>query len=239
MAGHNKWSKIKRKKGANDQKRGALFAKLVKEITIAAKQGGGDISANARLRTAVDEGKSQGLPKDNIERAIKKGCGELGEDIQLEEIIYEGFGPHGVAVLVDCITDNRLRTQPEVRKLFEKGGGQIAEKGAVSWGFKTRGQILVNKEAADEESVMNAVLEAGAEDINPQEEGIEVLTEPHQLSKVKDALEQAHIKAASAEITHIPGNTVDLSEEQAEQVENLVELLEDHDDVQRVTTNAD
>lgn len=239
MAGHNKWSKVKRIKAVTDKKKSALYSKYIKEISVAAKQGGADPASNARLRKAIADAKAQSVPKENIERALKKASGASGEDVQLEEIVYEGYGPKGVAILVECVTDKRTRTQPELRKIFERGGGSIAEAGAVSWGFEKKGIILVRRDQASEEDLMNLVLEAGAEDMSSSEEGYEIITSPSDFMNVLDCLEKAKIATELSEISFIPKNKVSLSPEEGEQVQKLLENLEEHDDVQRVTSNAD
>lgn len=239
MAGHNKWSKVKRYKEIADKKKGAAFTKLLKEITIAARAGG-DPDGNARLKKAISDAKSQSVPKDNIERAIKRGTGELGDGAQMEELLYEGYGPAGTAVLVECVTDNRLRTQPEIRKIFEKNGGNIAEKGAVAWGFEQKGQILIQRSAAQEENLLNLVLEAGAEDLITSEEGYEVRTSPAAFDAVRTSLEKAQISMELSEVSYVPLNRVTPpSDEVKSQIVNLLETLEEHDDVQRVTSNAE
>lgn len=238
MAGHNKWSKVKRLKAVTDAKKSALYGKYIKEITVAAKMGGADPSANARLRKAISDAKAQSVPRDNIERALKKASGD-GADGQLEEITYEGYGPNGVAILVECVTDKRTRTQPELRKLFEKGGGNIAEVGAVAWGFSKKGLFLISKESISEERLMEIALEAGADDIQVSDEGFEVTTEPTQFLELHAVFEKEEIPMALSELSFIPQNRISVSGEAAEKLQNLIESLEEHDDVQRVTSNAD
>ncbi len=237
MAGHNKWSKVKRYKEAADKKKGAVWSKILKEIMVAAKNGS-DPSANARLRKAITDAKAASVPKDNIERAIKKGAGEL-EGGTLDELVYEGYGPHGVAILVECVTDNRLRTQPEIRKIFEKHNGNLAEIGAVSWGFTKMGVILIPKDAADENALMDLVLNAGAEDMHTSDDGYEIHTPTSSFDNVREALEKANIPTALAEVTNVPSNKISISGDASTQIQNLIEALEDHDDVQRVSSNAD
>jgi len=237
MAGHNKWSKVKRYKEVADKKKGAMFSKLLKEIMVAAKSGS-DPSGNARLRKAITDAKTQSVPKDNIDRAIKKGSGELG-DVQLDELTYEGYGPGGIAVMVECVTDNRLRTQPELRKIFEKNAGNIGEMGAVAWGFEKKGTILISKVHSKEEELMNLVLEAGADDLNSSEEGFEVVTSPENFESVRSSLEKAKIPMELAEVSLVATNRITVTGTKAEEIQKLIEALEDHDDVQRVTTNAD
>ena len=238
MSGHSKWSSIKHKKAARDAKRGKVFTKLIKEITIAARLGGGDINANPRLRTAVLTARAQSMPSDNIDRALKKGTGELGGG-QLEEVSYEGHGPAGVAVIMDILTDNRNRTVSELRFMLSKSGGSLGESGCVAWMFRKRGMLTVEKQAADEDRLIELALEAGAEDIVSDDDSYQVLTPPNKFAAVRDALEAAKIPLASAELTMIPENTVKVSGHHAEQVLKLMEDLEDHDDVQSVAANFD
>jgi len=238
MAGHNKWSKVKRLKAVTDAKKSALYAKYIKEITVASKLGGPDPNANARLKKAIADAKAQSVPKDTIERALKKASGE-GSDGQLEEVTYEGYGPNGIAVLVECVTDKKGRTQPELRKLFEKSGGNIAEAGAVAWSFERKGLILIQKEKIPEEKLMEFAIEAGAEDIQVSDEGYEITTGPTDFMEVYAKFEEAGIETELAELSFIPQNRLQVSGEEAEKVQRLIETLEDHDDVQRVTSNAD
>lgn len=239
MAGHNKWSKVKHIKAAADKKKSAIYSKYIKEIAIAAKHGGPDPENNSRLKKAIADAKTQNVPKDNIERALKKASGDLNDGQSLEELTYEGYGPGGVAILIECITDKRNRTQPELRKILEKSGGTMAEAGAVAWGFEKVGLILVSRENTSEEKVMEVALEAGAADIIGSEEGFEIRTPPTEFIAVSDALEKAQISAELSELTFVPNNKIAVSEETAEKLRALVENLEDHDDAQRVTTNAD
>ena len=206
MSGHSKWSTIRHKKGAADAKRGKIFTKLIKEITVAARMGGGDLNANPRLRTAVAAAKAENMPKDNIERAIKKGTGEL-EGVNYEESIYEGYGPGGAAVLVESLTDNKNRAVSEIRHIFSKNGGNLGETGCVAWMFSKKGYFVVEKSAADEETLMEAALEAGAEDVREDESNFEVITAPEDFEAVKTALEEASIPVESAEITQPGGQT--------------------------------
>jgi YebC/PmpR family DNA-binding regulatory protein len=238
MSGHSKWNTIKRKKGALDAKRGKVFTKLIKEIQIAARQGGGDPSGNPRLRTVIAKAKQSNMPSDNVERAIKKGTGEL-EGVNYEEGSFEGYGPGGTAVFVEVMTDNRNRTVGEVRHLFSKYGGNMGESGCVAWMFKKRGVIYIDLAAADEEKAMEAAMEAGAEDFDHDEGSLEILCEPGSLNEVKEAIEAAGIPVESAEVSMIPENTVSLEGKQAETCMKLIEMLEDNDDVQNVYTNAD
>jgi YebC/PmpR family DNA-binding regulatory protein len=238
MSGHSKWSTIKHKKAAKDAKRGKAFTKLIKEITVAARLGGGDVKANPRLRTAVLAARAQSMPGDTIDRAIKKGTGEL-EGVNYEEVVYEGYGPGGVAVMIEVLTDNRNRTVAELRNVLDKCGGNLGTTGSVAWMFTKRGLITVERAQADEDKVMEVALEAGADDVTDSGDILEVLTAPEQLEGVKDALEQAKIVAASAEVTMMPSSTTSISGKQAEQMVRLLETLEDHDDVQRVSSNMD
>lgn len=238
MSGHSKWSSIKHKKAARDAKRGKVFTKLIKEITIAARLGGGDLNANPRLRTAITTAKAQSMPNDNIDRAIKKGTGELGGG-HLEQITYEGYGPGGVALILDVFTDNRNRTVSEIRFILSKHGGNLGESGCVAWMFKRRGIINVEKGVTDEDRLIELSLEAGAEDVIAEEDSFQILTSAESLSAVRDALEKAGITIANGEVTMVPENTVKVTGHQAEQTLKLMEDLEDHDDVQSVSANFD
>ncbi len=235
MSGHNKWSSIKHKKGAADAKRGKLFTRLAKEIIIAAKNGGGDIDTNPRLRTAVSNARNANMPKDNIEKAIKRGTGEI-EGVSYEEFMYEGYGPNGVAVLVEVMTDNKNRTVAEVRHTFTKYGGNLAENGAVSWNFEQKGSILIPKGGQDEDEFMMAALEAGAEDVLlDDDEYFEVLTSLNDFNAVNIALEK-DFTIEKAELTRIPKNTIN-ADDFAERVFKLIEKMEDLDDVQKIYAN--
>lgn len=238
MSGHSKWSTIKRKKGAADVKRGKIFSKLIKEITVAARVGGGNPDGNARLRTAIAAAKAENMPKDNIERAIKKGTGEI-ESASFEEISYEGYGPGGVAVLVDTLTDNRNRTTGEIRHIFAKNNGALGEAGCVSWLFEKRGLIVFEKGAVDEEKLFEVALEAGADDIKEEETTFEVVTDPRNYEQVKAALDTLGSKYLLAEVTMVPKTTVKLEGKEAEQMLRLMEMLEDSDDVQKAYANFD
>jgi YebC/PmpR family DNA-binding regulatory protein len=239
MSGHSKWSSIKHKKAATDAKRGKLFTKLIKEITIAARLGGGDVKANPRLRTAVAAAKAQSMPNDNIDRAIKKGTGELG-GAQLETTIYEGYGPGGVAIIAEALTDNRNRTVAEIRFIFGRHGGSLGESGCVGWMFKKKGLISVEKGAVGEDKLFELALEAGAEDMNSDDaEQYQITTAPENYQAVRDALEKAGIPIAHGEAALAPENTVRISGHGAGQVLKLVEELEDHEDVQNVAANFD
>ncbi|MBP1752819.1 MAG: hypothetical protein H6Q57_1655 [Geobacteraceae bacterium] len=237
MSGHNKWSTIKHKKGAADAKRGKIFTKLIKEISVAAKMGGADPAANPRLRTAVDKAKAENMPKDNIERAIKKGAGEL-EGVTYEETTYEGYGPGGAAVLVEVMTDNRNRTVSDVRSIFSKCNGNMGESGCVSWMFDKKGFIVFSRET-DFDKLFEAALEAGAEDVSDEGDQIEVITDPSAFIEVREALEKSGFKYESAEVTMIPQTMVKLEGKQAENMLKLMDRLEDNDDVQNVYANFD
>ena len=236
MSGHSKWSTIKRQKGANDAKRGALFTKVAREIAVAARQGGGDPDANYRLRLAIEKARSVNMPAENIKRTIDKAVGG-GEGEQYEEIVYEGYGPGGVAILVEAATDNRNRTAAEVRSVFSKAGGQLAGSGAVAWQFEPRGLITVI--SGDPDEVALAAIDAGAADVDTEADPLEIYTEPADLEAVRTALEKAGIAVDDAESAMIAKQTVELDEARARQALRLVELLEDLDDVQRVTANFD
>ena len=238
MSGHSKWSTIKHKKGAADAKRGKIFTKLIKEITVAARMGGGDPDANPRLRSAIAAAKSQNMPKDNLERAIKKGTGEL-EGVEYEELSYEGYGPGGVAVLVECLTDNKNRTIADVRYIFSKAGGNIGTDGCVAWMFDKKGLISVDKSVTDEDTLMEVALEAGAEDVKDEGDCFEVITEPADFDTVKEAVEAANIEYQMAEVTMIPQTETKLEGKEAEQMVKFMEALEDCDDIQNFHTNAD
>jgi len=238
MSGHSKWSSIKHKKAAKDAKRGKIFTKMIKEITVAARMGGGDMNANPRLRTAVTTAKASSMPNDNIERAIKKGTGEL-EGVSYEETTYEAYGPAGVAIMVSVLTDNRNRTVAEVRNIFHKHGGNLGESGCVAWMFSKKGVVTVDKSASAEERLFEVALDAGADDISDAGEVYEVTAPPERLEDVKAALEKDGIAVASAEVTMVPQSTVTLRGREAEQTLKLLEALEDHDDVQKVAANVD
>ncbi len=239
MSGHSKWSTIKRKKGAADAKRGKIFTKLIKEITVAARMGGGDPDANPRLRTAILSAKSQNMPKDNIARAIKKGTGDLG-GANYEEILYEGYGPGGVAILVETMTDNKNRTVADIRHFFSKSGGNLGESGCVGWMFAKKGIIVVDKEAVSEEELMDMALEAGAEDVVEEDVTFQVITAPEDFNEVMGNLEKSDLKYVEASLSMAPQNTVDVAEEKvARSLLKLLENLEDHDDVQKVHANFD
>jgi YebC/PmpR family DNA-binding regulatory protein len=239
MSGHSKWATIKRKKASIDAKRGKVFTKYIKEIIVAARQGGGDANANPRLRTAILGAKSVNMPADNIDRAIKKGTGEL-EGVHYEEVTYEGYGPGGIAILIDSLTDNRNRTTGEIRHILTKAGGRMAEAGAVQWMFQAKGQLVVPRSAADEETLLECVLDAGAEDVGMDDpESYEITTPLAQFDAVKTALAKKGISVTAAEIAKVSQNLISLSEKDAEHALKLMEALEDHDDVQRISSNLD
>lgn len=240
MSGHSKWSTIKRKKGALDAKRGKIFSKLNKEIMVAARLGGGDPSGNPRLRAAIAAAKAENMPKENIERAIKKGTGELAGGNNYEEVIYEGYGPGGVAVLVESLTDNKNRTVSEIRHIFTKHGGSMGEAGCVAWMFEKKGVIAFDKNKVEEDTLLEAALEAGAEDLQVGESEFEVITDAASFEKVKAALEAKGFVWENAEIQMHPKTTVRIEDEKpAQQLLKLMEMLEDHDDVQKVFANFD
>lgn len=238
MAGHSKWANIKFRKGAQDARRGKIFTKLIREITIAARAGGSDLTSNPRLRLAVDKAKAQSMPKDNIERAIKRGSGELDGD-NYDEVRYEGYGPNGVAVMVDCLTDNRNRTVAEVRHAFTKFGGNLGADGSVAYLFTQTGSLSYGPDS-DEDRVMEAAIEAGASDVITADDGsIEVLTEPENFESVRDAMNAAGFESEQAEVTMRAEVRAAVDLESAESLMKLIEMLEDLDDVQQVYTNAD
>lgn len=239
MSGHSKWSTIKRKKGAIDAKRGQIFTRLIKEITVAARAGGGDPDGNPRLRSAIAGAKAENMPKDNIDRAIKKGTGEI-EGAVYEEIVYEGYGPSGVAVMVECLTDNRNRTVADVRYCFSKSGGNLGESGCVAFMFDKKGLILVDKTTISEDKLMDLALDAGAEDVVEEESEFQILTAPEDFNAVRESLENNNIQFLEASISMIPQNTIDVTDEKtAKRLVNMMETLEEHDDVQNVYANFD
>jgi YebC/PmpR family DNA-binding regulatory protein len=237
MAGHSKWANIKHRKGAQDARRGKIFTKLIKEITVAAKLGGGDLEANARLRTAIDKAKGENMPKDTIDRAIKKGTGDL-DSVNYEEGSFEGYGPGGVAVIVEFMTDNRTRTVADVRHIFTKHNGSLGVNGSVAFLFDRKGLIAFNTEQ-DFDAIFEAALEAGAEDVKDEDDAYEVLTDPINFMEVRDALGTKGLTWESAEITMIPQTMVKLEGKQAEQMLKMMDKLEDNDDVQNVYANFD
>lgn len=237
MSGHSKWSTIKHKKGAADAKRGKLFSKLIKEISIAARIGGGDSTGNPRLRTVLDKARAANMPKDNVERAIKKGTGEL-EGVSFEEVTFEGYGPSGVAVLVDTLTDNRNRTVAELRHIFERVGGNLGAAGCVSWMFTKHGVLTFDK-TVGEDALMETVLDAGAEDIRDDEDILTVITTSSSFETVKGACEQKGLRYIEASLSMVPQSTVKLDHSSAEKMLKLMDALEDHEDVQNVYANFD
>ena len=238
MSGHSKWHSIKHKKATADAKRGKLFSRLVKEITVVARLGGGDINTNSRLRTAIQTARDANMPADNIERAVKKGTGEL-PGVNYEECVYEGYGPGGVAVLVRVLTDNRNRSTAEIRNIFSKKGGELAGSGSVAWMFEMKGFFSVGKDQADEDTLFSLALEAGAEDFQVTEDSYEIYTAPSDFENVKSELREKGIPVSLAEITQIPKSELQVSGEDARRVLALVNLLEEHDDVQDVYSNFD
>jgi len=238
MSGHSKWSTIKRKKAKEDQKRGKVFSRLAREIIVAARQGGGDPTTNTRLRVAVQAAKVANMPADNIARAIKRGTGE-GEGAQLEEITYEAYGPGGVAMCVEVMTDNKNRTTPEIRFILDRYGASMADAGAVTWMFERKGMVIVDADRATEEQLLEAVLDAGAEDIRPGDDVFEVYCPPDRLADVTDALGAAGVEFATAEVSLVPKSVIPLEGKNAAKFLKLLEALEDHDDVQTVYANFD
>jgi len=240
MSGHSKWSQIKHKKANTDAKKGKSFTKIVKEITVAARSGGGDPEGNPRLRLAIDKAKEVNMPSDNIKKAIMKGTGEL-PGTTYEESIYEGYGPGGAAIMMEVMTDNKNRTVSEIRHILSKNGGNLGEAGCVSWIFDKKGYILVEKTKVDEDALMSIVLDAGAEDMknDPKEESYEIITTPETLEVVKDAIKNNKIDVSLAEVTMLPKNYVPLEGPAAEQMLRLIDGLEDHDDIQNVYANFD
>jgi YebC/PmpR family DNA-binding regulatory protein len=238
MSGHSKWHTIKHKKGAADAKRGKIFTRLIKELTVAARAGGGDPDMNPRLRTIVAEAKANNMPRENIERAIRRGTGEE-PGVSYEEIMYEGYGPGGVALLVQTLTDNKNRTVGEIRFIFNKYNGNLAAENSVAWMFSRKGQVVVEKEKADEEKLLNVALEAGADDVNDDGQAWEVVCAPESFEGVRNAIKAVGIEPASAEIAMLPQNYVKLQGKEAQAMLKLFEALDDHDDVQHVWANFD
>ena len=238
MAGHSKWSNIKHKKGKEDAKRGKEFTKLGRYIMVAAKEGGSDPDFNPALKAAIEKAKASNMPNDNIDRAVKRGAGELDEG-NFEEVIYEGYGPAGIAVFVECLTDNRNRTAPDVRHAFDKFKGNLGQAGCVTFMFDRKGIVAIEREEAiDEDELMMQAIELGAEDVLVEEEGYEIITSPEDFNEVRDGLKDQGYEFVMAELTYIPQNTVELeSEEDIKNMENLIDMLEDHDDVQEVYHN--
>ncbi len=238
MSGHNKWANIKQRKGAQDAKRSNLFSKIVKEIIIAARHGGGNPDNNATLRSALDKAKNANMPKDNVEKAIKRGTGEI-EGVVYEELTYEGYGPGGVAMIIDLTTDSKNRTAAEIRKIFSKFGGNLGESGCVAWMFDKKGFVAIDGKKHTEDKVMEKALELGADDIKTAGDVVEVYTSVESYLKVLDGLKAANFTVQSSEITRIPQNTVKLDKDKAMSLLRLTNELEDHDDVQDVASNAD
>ena len=238
MSGHSKWSTIKRKKGAADAKRGKIFTTLIKEITIAARLGGGDESANPRLRQAIDKAKGANMPADNIKRAIQKGTGEL-PGTSYDEYVYEGYGPAGVAIMMEVLTDNKNRTVAEIRHLMTKHGGNLGENGSVSWMFNKKGQIIIEKGGQNEDAMLEIALECGAEDFETEDEEFIITTDPSELMEVRDQLQSQGIEIKSAEVELIPNNLQTVEQKDVEKVLNLLEVLEDHEDIKNVYANFD
>jgi YebC/PmpR family DNA-binding regulatory protein len=238
MSGHSKWSSIKHKKGAADAKRGKIFSKLIKELTVAARLGGGDPDGNPRLRTAIQAAKAENMPKDNIGRAIKKGTGEI-EGTSYEEVNYEAYGPGGVAILIDCLTDNRNRAVADIKHIFDRHGGNLGEPGCVAWMFEKKGLIVIEKGTIDEEMLLELALEAGAEDVKEEETEFEVITATVDFEAVKKAFDDEGLTYSVAEVGMIPKNTVKLEGKKAELMLHLMEALEDNDDIAHVYANFD
>lgn len=236
MSGHSKWSTIKRKKGKADAQRGKIFTKIIRAITVAARSGGGDSETNIKLKAAIQLAKESNMPNENIERAIKRGTGEA-DGVSYEEVTYEGYGPGGVAVLIEALTDNKNRTTPEVRQIFSKNGGNLGENGCVAWMFDKRGYFIFEKVKVNEDTIVDLALEAEAEDVKSDNENIEVVTPPENYEKFSNLIKEQNIDCLLSEITLIPKTTVDLEGKKAIQMLNLMEQLEDHDDVQKVYAN--
>lgn len=238
MGGHSHWSTIKRKKGAEDARRGKVFTKIIREVTTAARIGGGDPNGNPRLRLAIAKAKEVNMPGDTLKKAVQRGTGEL-PGVAYEEVLYEGYGPGGTAMLIEVTTDNRNRTVSEVRNIMDNHGGRMGEAGSVGWMFQRKGSLMVDRAKADEERLMTLALEAGAEDMRTSDEGYQIITTPADFEAVRRALTAAKIDPATAEITYLPQNTVRLEAKAAEQMLKLMEALEDHDDVQNIYANFD
>jgi len=238
MSGHSHWARIKRSKAANDAKRGQVWSKLARRIIVAAKTGGGNPEDNLQLRYAIEEAKAANMPNDTINKAIKKGTGELGAE-NYEHVIYEGYGPGGVAFLIDCLTDNRNRTAPEMRKLFERAGGQLGSSNCVAWMFEKKGSFVISADKADEDTLMEIALQAGADDVRTEGDLFEVVCQVQAFSAVKEALAEREIETEAAEIAMVPTNTVTVEGDKAQQVLRLMEAFEDHEDVQNVYANFD
>ncbi|MGB9697561.1 MAG: YebC/PmpR family DNA-binding transcriptional regulator [Ignavibacteria bacterium] len=238
MSGHSKWATIKRKKAANDAARGKIFTKIIKEITIAARDGGGDPEGNPRLRLAIQNAKANNMPQENIIRAIKKGTGEL-EGVHYEEVVYEAYAPHGIAVMIECVTDNRNRTVAEIRHLISKHHGNLGEAGSVAWMFERKGVITIEKSTYSEDEIMEIILDAGADDLKTDDGYFEVICPLENFDKIRKTLEDHKIKYESASLQYVPKNLVELDAKNSEDIIKFLEALEDHDDVQNVYSNAD
>ena len=238
MSGHSKWHTIKHKKGALDAKRGKVFTRIIKELTVAARNGGGDVEMNPRLRTIVAEAKSVNMPSDNIKKAIQRGTGEL-PGVSYEEVVYEGYGPGGAAVIIEALTDNRNRTVGELRHMLTKHNGNLAESNSVAWMFSKKGYIVVDKAAATEEALLNAVLEAGGDDLRDDGDSWEILTEPSTFEVVRDAVKALGVEPATAQVAMLPQNYVKLEGKDANHMVKLMDALDDHDDVKQVWSNFD
>lgn len=238
MSGHSKWATIKRKKAANDAARGKVFTRIIKEITIAARDGGGDPEANPRLRLAIQNAKSSNMPQDNITRAIKKGTGEL-EGVRYEEITYEAYAPHGIAVMIQCVTDNRNRTVAELRHMISKYNGNMGESGSVAWMFERKGVVTVEKAEHTEDEVMEVILDAGADDLKGDDDFFEVITSADNLDKVRKLLEEKNFKVENASLQYIAKDLVSVDDSKTPEVIKFLENIEEHDDVQNIFTNAD
>ena len=238
MAGHSKWANIKHRKARQDEKRGKMWSKCARAIIMAARNGGGDPDMNLSLRYAIDEAKAVNMPKDTIANAVKKGTGDLGGE-NYEAVMYEGYGPNGVAILLEILTDNRNRTAGELRSILDRAGGNLGPSGCVAFRFTPRGQIFVSKDKVGEEKIMEAAIEAGAEDVAPEDDAWQILTEPNDFMAVRQALEEAGVEIESAELTQIPGDTVVCTADDARKILRLIDTLEDHDDVQKVHANFD
>jgi len=238
VAGHSKWAQIKRKKAVTDAKRGQMFTKLIREITVAAREGGGEPNFNPRLRLAIDTAKAANMPADNIDRAIKKGTGEL-EGVSYEEVVYEGYGPGGVALYIETLTDNQKRTVADIRHLLDRAGGNLGTSGSVAWQFDRKGQIYVNANRYKEDVVFEAAIEAGAEDVGREGDEYLVTTDPHDFHAVQDGMKEAGVEFSEAELTFIAKNEVSVAGKEAERLLKLLDALEEHDDVQKVHSNAD
>jgi len=236
MSGHSKWNTIKRKKGKVDAQRGKIFTKIIRVITVAARSGGGDPETNVKLKTAIQLAKENNMPNENIERAIKRGTGDT-DGVYYEEIIYEGYGPGGVAVLIEALTDNKNRTTPEIRKIFSKNAGNLGENGCVAWMFDKRGYFIFEKANVNEDTIIDLALEAEAEDVKSDNKNIEVITPPKNYQKFSNLIKEQNIDCLFGEVTLIPKTTVDLEGKKATQMLNLMEQLEEHDDVQKVYAN--